>query len=142
MLIAQPSMVPSAFASELYLKCLLCIENGKVPIEHNLKTLFLQLAQLTRRRIEELWDEDIKQPHRQETFNRIRSMPGAENLQLDLHYALTISATAFADLRYFYENQQAFFILDEFPNILRKVTLENCPHWTVTPATPAISPIR
>jgi len=142
MLIAQPSMVLSAFASELYIKCLLCIENGKVPNEHNLKTLFLQLAPSTRRRIEELWNDDIKQPHRQETFNRIRAIPGAENLQLDLLYALKISGDAFIDLRYFYETQKAFFILDAFPNMLRTVILENCPHWTVTPATLAIGPIR
>ena len=141
-LIAQPSMVLSAFASELYIKCLLCIENGKLPNEHNLKTLFMQLAPSTRRRIEELWDEDTKHPNRQATFNFIRSMPGGENLQFDLHYALKISATAFVDLRYFYENQQAFFILGEFPDILRKVTLEKCPHWTAIPAIPAIGPIR
>jgi hypothetical protein len=38
--IAHPAMVLSAFASELYLKCLLCIEKGSAPEEHNLKKLF------------------------------------------------------------------------------------------------------
>jgi hypothetical protein len=135
-------MVLSAFASELYLKCLLCAEHGKVPNEHNLKTLFLQLAQSTRRRIEELWDEDIKQPHRKAIFDRIRAIPGEENQQFNLLYALNISANAFSDLRYFYETQQAFFILDEFPDILRKVTLENYPPWAAIPATQAIALIR
>src|SRR5580700_2055988 len=37
MLIAHPSMMLSAFASELYLKCLLCIETGKVHTGHDLK---------------------------------------------------------------------------------------------------------
>jgi hypothetical protein len=43
-LIGRPTMVLSAFASELYLKCLLCAENGTVPNEHNLQTLFVRLA--------------------------------------------------------------------------------------------------
>jgi HEPN domain-containing protein len=141
-LITQPSMVLSAFASELYLKCLLCAEHGKIPNGHNLKTLFLQLATSTRKRIDELWGEYIRQPHRQATLDYIRSMSGGENIQSDLLYALKISANAFIELRYFYENQQAFFILDEFPDILRKVTLENYPHWAAIPATQAIALIR
>lgn len=36
-LIAHPAMVLSAFASELYLRCLLCIEPGIVPNTPNLK---------------------------------------------------------------------------------------------------------
>jgi hypothetical protein len=117
-LITQPSMVLSAFASELYLKCLLCSEHGKVPNGHNLKTLFLQLATSTRKRIDELWGEYIRQPHRQATLDYIRSLSGV------------------------YENQQAFFILDEFPDILRKVTLENYPHLAAIHATQAIALIR
>ncbi|HEY4847355.1 MAG TPA: hypothetical protein VIH87_06040 [Methylocella sp.] len=136
-------MVLSAFASELYLKCFLCAENGEVPNEHNLKTLFLRLAPSTRRRLEELWDEDIKQPHKQADFNLIRSLPEGQNLQLDLLYALDIGATAFIELRYFYEKKRAFFILGEFPSILRKVILEKFPHWAeMIPATLAIGPVR
>src|ERR1700730_7675682 len=141
-LIAGPSMVLSAFASELHLKCLLCAENGEAPNEHNLKTLFLRLVPPTRRRLEELWDEDIKQPDKQADFNLIRSMPEGQNLQLDLLYALDIGANAFIELRYFYEKERAFFILGELPSMLRKVILEKYPHWAPTPATLPIGPIR
>jgi hypothetical protein len=95
-----------------------------------------------RQRLEELWDEDIKQAHKQADFNLIRSQPEGQNLQLDLLYALNIGANAFIELRYFYEKQQAFFILGEFPSMLRTVILEKYPHWAPIPATLAISPIR
>jgi HEPN domain-containing protein len=41
-------MVLSVFASELYLKCLLCVENDSVPNSHNLKLLFEKLEVKTR----------------------------------------------------------------------------------------------
>jgi HEPN domain-containing protein len=48
-------------SSELYLKCLICIETGKSPPKgHDLKALFLRLDLPTRKYIEDLWDEDLK----------------------------------------------------------------------------------
>jgi hypothetical protein len=57
-LISQPSMTLSAFASELYLKTLLCVEAGVVPEGHNLERLFLGLEVKTRHDIDDLWDTD------------------------------------------------------------------------------------
>src|SRR4051794_30873588 len=68
-LIAHPAMVLSVFSTELYLKCLLCIESGSVPPTHNLKTLYRDLVPNTKRRLEVLWDADIRQPHRQKTLD-------------------------------------------------------------------------
>ena len=55
-LIAHPAMVLSVFASELYLKCLLCAEKDEVPNDHNLQILFNGLMPQTRRALEDLWD--------------------------------------------------------------------------------------
>ena len=86
-LIAHPSMTLSAFASEVYLKCLLCAETGDVPNDHNLKALFDRLQPSTRRRLEDLWDEDIRRPQRQRMLDWIRSLPRGEEPPLDLPYA-------------------------------------------------------
>jgi hypothetical protein len=122
--IAHPAMVLSAFASELYLKCLLCIEKGSAPEEHNLKKLFNGLQLETRRRLEDLWDEDIRRPERMKVIDAVRKLPGGEKLRLDLPYMLDIGANAFIELRYFYEKEQAFFLVSDFSNLLRKVVLE------------------
>jgi hypothetical protein len=130
LLIAHPTMVLSAFASELYLKCLLCAETGRVPPQHNLKSLFRLLQPLTRRRLEDLWDEDIRRPARAKVMDLIRTLPGGERLRLDLPYAIDVGANSFIELRYIYENLAGtYFLLHDFPNLLRKVILERFPDW-------------
>jgi hypothetical protein len=78
--IAIPANVLSVFTSELYLKCLLCVETGIVPDTHNLKALFKRLRPDTRRALEDLWDADIRLPHRQKVLDLIRTMPGVHPL--------------------------------------------------------------
>ena len=136
-LIAHPTMVLSAFASELYLKCLLCLEIGTVPQTHNLKTLFDALKPETKRRLEELWGADIRRPERQRLLDHIRSLPGRDKLRLDLPSVLKLGANAFQELRYLYETKQSFFLLSDFPNLLRMVILERMPWWgAIRPAPP------
>ena len=128
-LIAHPAMVLSAFASELYLKCLLCIETGTVPPTHNLKNLFKRLQPNTQRRLEELWDTDIRRPERQRSIEHMCQLPRGNELRLDLLYALDMGANAFTELRYYYEKQSSYFLLSDFPNLLRAVILERMPSW-------------
>jgi hypothetical protein len=128
-LVVHPAMVLSAFASELYLKCLLCAEKNAVPDGHNLKLLFEELEPTTQKALEELWNADAQQPHRQLTFNAIRSRPDGKNFREDLQYALDVGADSFIELRYFYEKGVAYFVLGEFPNMLRKVILDRFPAW-------------
>src|SRR5271154_6582595 len=59
--IAPPTMVLSAFAAELYLKCILIIETGEAPANiHLLHVLYRRLGHKSKRRIEELWDIDCR----------------------------------------------------------------------------------
>src|ERR1700674_3293155 len=55
-----PAMVISAFASELFLKCLLVVENKEPPRNvHNLAKLFGLLEQARQGRIQTLWDKSV-----------------------------------------------------------------------------------
>ena len=134
-LVAHPSMVLSVFASELYLKSLLCLETGKVPRTHNLKALFRDLSPAARRRIEELWDAYAVHPDRQKTWAAIRAKPGGHELRTDLAYALDVGADAFRELRYIYEEGGSKFLLHDFHNLVRQVILERMPWWgSIRPA--------
>jgi|SRR5215471_8748454 len=128
-IIVLPSSVLSVFASELYLKCLLCIERGTFPDTHNLKTLFKKLLPSTRRALEDLWDADVRLPHKRQVLDLIRAMPEGKNLRPDLIYALDVGANSFTELRYFYEKKEPFFLLNDFPDMLRKVILDRFPAW-------------
>jgi hypothetical protein len=128
-------MVLSVFASELYLKCLLCIETGEVPEDHDLKRLFGGLSVRTRHALDDLWDADIRRPEKQATIEKIRGLPRGEALRLDLRYAIDVGAKSFMQLRYFYEGQQTYFLLQDFPFVLRNFILNQFPVWgSVLPA--------
>jgi hypothetical protein len=129
-IIAHPAMVLSVFASELYLKCLLCVEKGVVPAKHDLMVLFEGLDVSTRHELDDLWDADIRRPERKMVLDQIRQMPNGQNLRLDLRYALEKGANAFNELRYFYEREQSFFLLSDFPFLIRKAILRRMPSWT------------
>jgi hypothetical protein len=122
-------MVLSVFASELYLKCLLCVERGTFPDTHDLKALFEELQPATRRALENLWDADMRTPRHQKSMEAIRALPEGKNVRLDLQYALDLGANSFIQLRYIYEHKKALFLLGDFPNLLRKVILERFPAW-------------
>jgi hypothetical protein len=127
--ISHPTMVLSVFASELYLKCLLCLESDEVPNEHNLKKLFETLPVATRREVDDLWDADIRHPAKQKVLDKLRATPAGKDIRLDLRYAIDKGANAFIELRYFYEKEQSFFLLADLPFLLRSIILKRCPSW-------------
>ncbi len=128
---ADPSMVLSAFACELYLKCLLCIE-GKTGFDkiHDLKRLFDMLGPDLRRRIEQVWDADIWQPFRRNMLAQVEGA-GQTRIPRSLSWALKAGALAFVKLRYVFEEpkRDIKFILGDFPEVLKKVILEIHPYW-------------
>ena len=76
-----------------------------------------------------MWDEDIRRPERKRILEWIRSLPRGGELQLDLPYALNIGADSFIELRYFYEREDSYFLLDDFPGLCRIAILERFPSW-------------
>jgi hypothetical protein len=95
-IIGLPALVICAFAAELYLKCLLCIETGNAPATHNLKALFRDLGHTTRFRVENLWKERL--PLQAGTFEIMERVTGRAPPR-DFASALDAGAQAFVDLR-------------------------------------------
>jgi hypothetical protein len=133
--IGTAQMVLAAFTLELYFKCLLCLETGKVPQTHNLKALFLGLTHSTRQRIDALWNP--KAIELDYLFNTMERVTGTL-VPRDLAAALDISANAFVRIRYAHEDDKSAFIVGDLPSIVRRVILEKMPDWaSVGRAPPA-----
>jgi hypothetical protein len=129
--IAPPTMVLSAFASELLLKCLLVIETGEAPDNiHELHTLFGKLKHKTKRRIEEVWDAECR--------GKIEGLAKLQGVPTDLPNALFRCTKAFERLRYAYEDQfrDVTFYIGDFPGILARVISEIKPEWAPSEPPP------
>ncbi len=122
----------SAFASELYLKCLIQIETGQmIKHEHNLYTLFRKLPGKTQQEIEELFNTELA---KQVKHDVNRAPADAQKAIADRPTAfrqiLRVGGQAFVEWRYLYETDNtAPFGLFPLPEILRKVILIRKPEW-------------
>jgi hypothetical protein len=127
--IGPAAMVISALNSELFLKCLICIETELVPQGHHLFSLFGQLSAPTRARIEELWDHEVV-PLRDLRWKQIEAALGRP-IKRDLASALEGGSTAFEKIRYSYEgnNDDVEFYISDLPQILGRVILEIRPEF-------------
>ncbi|NEV00698.1 hypothetical protein [Bradyrhizobium uaiense] len=131
--IALPTLVLSAFAAELFLKCLLILETEKAPANtHQLHVLFRQISHQRQRRIIELWDVEGRP--------KILGIALIHNLPLDLPNAIDRCSRAFERIRYGYEadwDDVVYYI--DLPRITYKVILEIRSDWrpTITPPSPA-----
>ena len=127
-MIAPPSMVISSFSIELFLKCILLLENQTVPDIHHLSKLYRRISHKRKRRIEELWDA-----HGRPRLSKIAQAEVLLGNQMptDLPNALVQCSAAFERLRYAYENDYrgVKFYLGDLPKILRNVILEIKPDW-------------
>jgi hypothetical protein len=129
--VAQASMVVSAFTTELFLKCLICLETTLTPRGHHLFELFEQLKPATQQRMIALWNTHII-PHRDPEWKFIEtSLGGKERFKRDLPGALSASSRAFEAIRYGYEpeTKNSDFNIIDMPRILRRVILEMKPEW-------------
>jgi len=137
-IIGVPCLVVSAFAIELYLKCLLCIETGSAPQTHNLKALFCDLSHSTQARIENLWLDDANRPENRAMRKIVENNTG-QAPPVDFISSLESGSEAFIRLRYLHENAapKVSFFLAALPTILHNIILEIRPEWkTVCHAPP------
>lgn len=127
---ALPAAVMSAFASELLLKCIICIETGKVPHGHPLKALFDQLSPTSQTELQRLWDEYAQQ--RAEEWDYLEKKYGHE-IPRTLPEALTAGSNAFEVLRYGHHEKanKSFggYGLDDLPHLLGRRVLQLRPEW-------------
>ena len=137
--VVPPTMVLSAFAAELYLKCILIIETNEAPANiHLLHVLYRRLGHKSKRRIEELWDADCRP--------KLLSLTQSHGLPTDLPNALFKCSAAFEKLRYAYEDSfnDVVYYIGDFPWILARYIAEIRPDWRgpEPPPIPSIGPTR
>jgi hypothetical protein len=126
--LGEPVMVIGALTIELFLKCFLCIDSGKVPRTHNLRELFEKLSPSTQKRIQEGWDKIAA--HRAEEWSHLEKSLGI-TIARDLPSALAAGGGAFQQIRYSYEGntQQLQYYLQDLPRLLGRIALEIKPEW-------------
>jgi hypothetical protein len=126
--LAEPLIVLDALTSELFLKCLICIETGSTPRGHDLKKLFYQLSEATRTRIQRSWDSEV-------ATRRRKKWDDMERLGLkiarDLPSALAKGTNAFERYRYRYEGntRDLHYYLEDLPAVLEMLILEMKPEF-------------
>src|SRR5579862_6598059 len=109
-MVLLPTMVLSAFAAELYLKCLHCIDSSQVPPGHSLKQLYLDLPKLRRDSIVTFWDGMMIE--QKEMLDR-RDKDFGTNIPRDFDTAMAESDRGFENLRYVYEDDQFKFYVSD-----------------------------
>ena len=127
----------NAMAAELYLKCLIHIETGRlVKNQHNLQKLFGMLPRETQAEIQKRFDAAMRPPNydfssvpeaEREALRKV-----AERMPKNLVEALRKGGDAFVEWRYLYENESDTgnpYSLFNLPAILRVVILEHKPEW-------------
>lgn len=97
---ALPAAMLSAFASELLMKCIICIETGTAPQGHSVKDLFDRLSPASQTELQRLWDDYAQK--RAEEWDYLEKKHGHE-IPRKLPEALTAGSNAFEVLRYGHE---------------------------------------
>lgn len=119
----------SAFASELYLKCLIILETGQLmKDQHNLRKLFNKLHEDTKKTIENNFDKGMSEAP--EISEEAKAQVGGRTPPRTLWEALEQGGDAFVRWRYIYEDDNLkFFALFPLPKFLEDVILTRKPAW-------------
>lgn len=128
---SQAQMVLSAFISELYFKCIICIETGLTPAGHELDKLFDQLSPTSKELIEKIWDKEVI-PMRNPMWTKIEDEFGdGDTLKRGFRDAIEAGSRAFEIMRYGYEPQakNSKFYISDLPQLLHRVILGMKPEW-------------
>ena len=122
--LVYPICVLAAFTIELLLKCLIRIEGGAPPREHDLLCLFNLLSAPTRERLEAMWRDYVQ--HRVEAFRQDGMM-----IEPELTEALAAGRKGFEVIRYAHEEpeEECVFYLTALPNMLFTVAFVLRPDW-------------
>jgi hypothetical protein len=122
--VGLPLAILTAFCCELYFKCALFIETGKLAKGHHLYDLFTRLSPKSQARLEELWDHIMA--GREEVMQKTEQAMGRK-LPRDLRSNLKEANKSFEDMRYLYELEKPkkfIFGISDLPRSLRALVLE------------------
>ncbi|MCJ2045577.1 hypothetical protein MKK58_13690 [Methylobacterium sp. J-078] len=126
--LGAPIVVNSAFASEIFLKCLIRLESGQTARGHHLDALFARLHPATRQEIDALWREGIVR--KEQATLRIEAAMGI-TIPRKLQDCLAAGGRAFEATRYLYEGDgKVRFVLTDLPKMLHEVILARRPEWS------------
>lgn len=130
--VALPMFVMSAFASELFLKCMHIQAHGAFPKTHDLQRLVLGLPEDVRADIEKHWNAHYK------SFTqaaKVVSVRNNKDLILDFNKAIASQKDTFVRLRYTFSGKSISStsddtpMLDKLPYLLRNVLIQRNPEW-------------
>lgn len=125
--IGIPILVMSALASELFLKCLICIETGRRSSGHHHARLFDHLSAATKAKLEAKWDGIVA--NREDMIKKIEKGSGMK-IERKLRRALNQSGDTFVQLRYLYETENDIVsAMSDFHLSLKEMVLELKPEW-------------
>jgi HEPN domain-containing protein len=136
-----PSLVNSALASELYMKCIILLETKKPAQGHHLGKLFSEISRDRQRFIEDVWTNDVISRNAK-YHERLEAVVG-ERIPVDLRTILADGGMAFVLFRYPYElSSLPNTGISDLPYALRPAVLHMKPEWSqlgpaLSPATPA-----
>jgi HEPN domain-containing protein len=125
---AQSLLVLAAFASELFLKCILVIEQAQCPRGHDLGNLYSKVSGAVKAKLEQRWNTDFV-AKRKEQLAVVEKEYGV-SIPRDLKNLLSLGARSFEHIRYAHEKQPVgnFYLMD-FPALLRTIVVEIKPAW-------------
>jgi hypothetical protein len=124
------AMTCSAFALEVYLKCLVRMERKPIKRGHGLIALFNQLGRRNQSSIKRYWRAN-SEPAR-EAVEEIYGRDGTPAPKFDFNFVMTASDDAFVSLRYIYErgvDQAKGWLADAVVEGARQTILDKHPDW-------------
>jgi HEPN domain-containing protein len=126
----MPSIVTSAFALELYLKCLLTIEGAKFGNIHDLWDLFGKLSQARKRKIRAYFAKNST--NLKKYVVGTYKQAGMKAPIITFAFALKASRKAFPNMRYVFESglrTGTGWLADAILEGTRRTILDINPHW-------------
>jgi hypothetical protein len=110
------------------LKCLISLEGGVVPQDHNLERLFDRLSESLKDQIEMKWNNEVV-PLRASEWDKNDAVFD-KKMSRDLRGALKGASYAFEELRYVYEGMsKTAFNVSDLPTLLAQVIFGIKPEW-------------
>ena len=122
-----PCLVMEAFSVELYIKCLICLEDHPVPRFHHLKK---PVRPAQRQNSKRTCRAVVADSDSRDAFREMLPAKWHGAVSDDVRQALSDGSRAFEELRYAYEGGPTCrFYIDTLPRMLRHMIWQRKPEW-------------
>ncbi len=130
--VAMPGITCAAFAMELFLKCLIASETGKVPETHDLRHLFNRVSKANQSKIRSYFAPYLPDVKRHVEQQHVMAGEPPPLPVVDFDFVLDASRRAFPMVRYIYEKGLPGgqgWLADGIMESIRKAILDAHPDW-------------